>query len=85
MAERTNVILKINTHKRSYGGVKNSGWNSILDCCLIYEIFSSTKLAKTEELRNTTSIPKSLLPDYQRLLSSMPSRRLNTSKLIDNS
>ncbi|KAG4937263.1 hypothetical protein JHK85_052182 [Glycine max] len=27
----------------------------------------------------------SLLPDYQRLLSSMPSRRLNTSKLIENS
>ncbi|XP_022745761.1 N-terminal kinase-like protein isoform X2 [Durio zibethinus] len=53
--------------------------------CLIYEIFSSLKLGKTEELRNTASIPKSLLPDYQRLLSSMPSRRLNTSKLIENS
>ncbi|XVF81932.1 hypothetical protein PTKIN_Ptkin16aG0002300 [Pterospermum kingtungense] len=53
--------------------------------CLIYEIFSSIKLGKTEELRNTASIPKSLLPDYQRLLSSMPSRRLNASKLIENS
>ncbi|KAE8668509.1 hypothetical protein F3Y22_tig00112305pilonHSYRG00211 [Hibiscus syriacus] len=53
--------------------------------CLIYEIFSGTKLGKTEELRNTASIPKSLLPDYQRLLSSMPSRRLNTLKLIENS
>ncbi|KAE8728537.1 ATP-dependent RNA helicase DBP7-like isoform X1 [Hibiscus syriacus] len=53
--------------------------------CLISEIFSGTKLGKTEELRNTASIPKSLLPDYQRLLSSMPSRRLNTSKLIENS
>ncbi|KAK8674780.1 hypothetical protein V6N13_032883 [Hibiscus sabdariffa] len=53
--------------------------------CLIYEIFSGMKLGKTEELRNTSSIPKSLLPDYQRLLSSTPSRRLNTSKLIDNS
>ncbi|GMI83264.1 cytoplasmic tRNA export protein [Hibiscus trionum] len=53
--------------------------------CLIYEIFFGTKLGKTEELRNTASIPKSLLPDYQRLLSSMPSRRLNTSKLIENS
>ncbi|KAK7269069.1 hypothetical protein RIF29_21785 [Crotalaria pallida] len=53
--------------------------------CLIYELFSGTKLGKTEELRNTVSIPKSLLPDYQRLLSSMPSRRLNTSKLIENS
>ncbi|KAK7376347.1 hypothetical protein VNO78_34813 [Psophocarpus tetragonolobus] len=53
--------------------------------CLIYELFSGLKLGKTEELRNTVSIPKSLLPDYQRLLSSVPSRRLNTSKLIENS
>ncbi|CAO2822027.1 unnamed protein product [Amaranthus hypochondriacus] len=53
--------------------------------CLIYEIFAGMKLGKTEELRNTSSIPKSLLPDYQRLLSSMPSKRLNTSKLIENS
>uniref|UniRef100_A0A7N0TIA1 Protein kinase domain-containing protein n=1 Tax=Kalanchoe fedtschenkoi TaxID=63787 RepID=A0A7N0TIA1_KALFE len=53
--------------------------------CLIYELFSGVKLGKTEELRNTASIPKSLLPDYQRLLSSTPSRRLNTSKLIENS
>ncbi|XP_009779913.1 uncharacterized protein [Nicotiana sylvestris] len=53
--------------------------------CLIYELFSGTKLSKTEELRNTASIPKSLLPDYQRLLSSMPARRLNSSKLLENS
>ncbi|KAK9283162.1 hypothetical protein L1049_011394 [Liquidambar formosana] len=53
--------------------------------CFIYELFSGTKLGKTEELRITASIPKSLLPDYQRLLSSMPSRRLNTSKLLENS
>ncbi|KAI4350155.1 hypothetical protein L6164_010664 [Bauhinia variegata] len=53
--------------------------------CLIYELFSGMKLCATEELRNIVSIPKSLLPDYQRLLSSMPSRRLNTSKLIENS
>ncbi|KAM7277384.1 hypothetical protein ACFE04_019250 [Oxalis oulophora] len=53
--------------------------------CLIYELFSGLKLARTEELRNTASIPKSLLPDYQRLLSSQPSRRLNSSKLIENS
>ena len=30
-------------------------------------------------------VSQSLLPDYQRLLSSMPARRLNTSKLIENS
>ncbi|KAL7184138.1 hypothetical protein ACSBR2_026317 [Camellia fascicularis] len=53
--------------------------------CLIYELFSGMKLNKTEELRNTASIPKSLLPDYQRLLSSTPARRLNSSKLIENS
>ncbi|KAA8533965.1 hypothetical protein F0562_031482 [Nyssa sinensis] len=51
---------------------------------LIYELFSGMKLNKTEELRNAASISKSLLPDYQRLLSSMPSRRLNSSKLIEN-
>ncbi|XP_059438255.1 uncharacterized protein LOC132171061 isoform X2 [Corylus avellana] len=53
--------------------------------CLIHELFSGMKLGRTEELKNTASIPKSLLPDYQRLLSAMPSRRLNTSKLIENS
>ncbi|KAK7295170.1 hypothetical protein RJT34_18075 [Clitoria ternatea] len=53
--------------------------------CLIYEVCSGMRLGKTEELRKTGSIPKSLLPDYQRLLSSVPSRRLNTSKLIENS
>ncbi|KAH6762886.1 kinase family with ARM repeat domain-containing protein [Perilla frutescens var. hirtella] len=53
--------------------------------CLIYELFSGMKLGRTEELRNTANIPKSLLQDYQRLLSSMPSRRLNPSKLLDNS
>ncbi|XP_051143446.1 uncharacterized protein LOC127259878 isoform X2 [Andrographis paniculata] len=53
--------------------------------CLIYEIFSGMKLSRTEELRNTAGIPKSLLQDYQRLLSSMPSRRLNPSKLLENS
>ncbi|KAF9591028.1 hypothetical protein IFM89_001238 [Coptis chinensis] len=63
-------------------GMKFVNW---LISCLIYEIFTAAKLVKTEELRNTASIPKSLLPDYQRLLSSMPSRRLNTSKLIENS
>jgi SCY1-like protein 1 len=28
--------------------------------CLIYELFSGSKLAKTEELRNTVGIPKVL-------------------------
>ncbi|KAL8089507.1 hypothetical protein AgCh_039107 [Apium graveolens] len=51
--------------------------------CLIHELFYGTKLGKTEELRDTSSIPKSLLPDYQRLLSSTPSRRLNSLKLLE--
>ncbi|RZC92054.1 hypothetical protein C5167_027946 [Papaver somniferum] len=53
--------------------------------CLIYELFSGMRLAKTEELGNTAPIPKSLLPDYQKLLNIMPPHRLNTSKLIENS
>ncbi|GAA0183693.1 non-receptor serine/threonine protein kinase [Lithospermum erythrorhizon] len=43
------------------------------------------KLSKTEKLCNTSGIPKSLLPDYQRLLSSTPSRRMKSSKLLENS
>ncbi|KAI3888243.1 hypothetical protein MKW92_010111 [Papaver armeniacum] len=53
--------------------------------CLIYELFTGMRLAKTEELGNTASIPKSLLPDYQKLLNIMPPCRLNTLKLIENS
>ncbi|CAI5467360.1 unnamed protein product, partial [Closterium sp. Yama58-4] len=53
--------------------------------CLIQEVFSGHQLTRTEELRNTACIPKTLLPDYQRLLSSAPARRLNPAKLIDNS
>ncbi|KAL5724948.1 hypothetical protein ACHQM5_008148 [Ranunculus cassubicifolius] len=74
--------------KSDWAAIRNSSPWSIDSWglgCLIYEIFSGMKLAKTEELRNTAGIPKSLLPDYQRLLSSIPSRRLNSSKLIDNS
>ncbi|CAI9091892.1 OLC1v1027000C1 [Oldenlandia corymbosa var. corymbosa] len=52
--------------------------------CFIYELFSGTKLMKSDELRDTASIPKSLLPDYPRLLSSTPSRRLNSSKLLES-
>ncbi|KAK8575785.1 hypothetical protein V6N12_063442 [Hibiscus sabdariffa] len=67
-----------------YDGAKWNCYRTIAGY-LIYEIFSGMKLGETEELRHTSSIPKPLHPDYQRLLSSMPSRRLNTSKLIDNS
>ncbi|CAL5404759.1 unnamed protein product [Camellia sinensis] len=48
--------------------------------CLIYELFSGMKLSKTEELRNTASIPKY----YQRLLSSTPARsQYFQNKLVD--
>lgn len=53
--------------------------------CLIYELFTGVKLSKTEDLRNTECLPKNLLPDYQRLLGSTPIRRMNPSKLINNS
>lgn len=53
--------------------------------CFICELFSGVKLSKTEDLRNTECLSKILLPDYQRLLGSAPSRRLNPAKLINNS
>lgn len=52
--------------------------------CLIYEIFSFTKLGKSEDLRNTGAIPELLLSDYQKLLAGAPRRRLNPSKLLEN-
>ncbi|KAK9810296.1 hypothetical protein WJX72_008245 [[Myrmecia] bisecta] len=53
--------------------------------CLMQEAFSGQQLARTEDLRNTDRIPKPLLQDYQRLLSSQPSRRLNPAKLAESS
>lgn len=53
--------------------------------CLIYELFSTSKLTKTEDLRNTAQIPKALLPNYQKLLASAPARRLNSAKLLEDS
>ncbi|GAQ83172.1 Cytoplasmic tRNA export protein [Klebsormidium nitens] len=53
--------------------------------CLIQELFSAGPLRKTEDLRNTGSIPKALLPDYQRLLGAAPNRRLNPSKFVEGS
>eukprot|EP00850_Spirogloea_muscicola_P018631 SM000173S03000 [mRNA] locus=s173:126339:132282:+ [translate_table: standard] len=53
--------------------------------CLIHELFSNQKLTGTEQLRVTSAIPKVLLPAYQRLLASVPSRRLNSSTLIESS
>ncbi|KAL6509387.1 hypothetical protein OROGR_022697 [Orobanche gracilis] len=35
-------------------------WGVVSRCCLIYELFSGLKLSRTEDLRNTASIPKLL-------------------------
>ena len=50
--------------------------------CLIYELFSRSVLEKMESLRNVGILPPDLKADYQRLLSSAPSRRLNPAKLL---
>ncbi|CAL8461727.1 g1258 [Coccomyxa elongata] len=52
--------------------------------CLMQEVCSGHFLTRTEDLRNVASISKALLPDYQRLLASQPTRRLNTAKLADS-
>lgn len=51
--------------------------------CLIQEICSNGYMSSVEALRNTEVIPSALLGDYQKLLSSAPSRRLNPSKLAE--
>ncbi|GBG89859.1 hypothetical protein CBR_g49707 [Chara braunii] len=52
--------------------------------CLIQELFSGMPLKRAEDLRNTSVIPGTLLPEYQRLLGSSPTRRLNPSKLTES-
>ncbi|KAG6548110.1 hypothetical protein Mapa_010390 [Marchantia paleacea] len=53
--------------------------------CLIYEMFSGSKLTKTEDLRNTESIPKALLPAYNNLLADAPERRMDPARVIESS
>lgn len=40
-------------------------------------------MERTENLRTTSYIPRNLLAEYQRLLSSQPGRRLNPKKFLD--
>lgn len=48
--------------------------------CLMQEVFSGCELTAPEQLRNTDSIPKDLLPEYQKLLNQNPARRLSAAK-----
>ena len=52
--------------------------------CLIQEVFAQNQLNRTEDLRRTQHIPQALLPDYQRLLASTPSKRMNPSRLTNS-
>lgn len=77
------------------GEVAKSEWHVVRDGpvwavdawglgCLMQEIYSGNTLARTEDLRNTSCIPQSVLPYYQKLLASQPSRRLNSSKFAES-
>eukprot|EP00193_Tetraselmis_chui_P006190 CAMPEP_0177758280 /NCGR_PEP_ID=MMETSP0491_2-20121128/4101_1 /TAXON_ID=63592 /ORGANISM="Tetraselmis chuii, Strain PLY429" /LENGTH=752 /DNA_ID=CAMNT_0019274005 /DNA_START=433 /DNA_END=2692 /DNA_ORIENTATION=- len=52
--------------------------------CLMQEVYSGSLLGEIEQLRNTEFIPEGLKQDYQRLLGSQPSRRLNPAKLVSD-
>ncbi|KAF5836824.1 kinase-like domain-containing protein [Dunaliella salina] len=51
--------------------------------CFMQEAFSRQYLQSVENLRQTDCIPQALLGDYQKLLSSTPSRRLNPAKVAE--
>mmetsp|Transcript_346 Transcript_346/g.854 ORF Transcript_346/g.854 Transcript_346/m.854 type:complete len:822 (+) Transcript_346:2496-4961(+) len=51
--------------------------------CFMQEAFSRRYLQSVENLRQTDCIPQALLGDYQKLLSSTPSRRLNPAKVAE--
>lgn len=50
--------------------------------CLMQEAFNGRALSGPEQLTNTTAIPKPLVADYQKLLTSSPAKRLNPDKVI---
>ncbi|MEW5318095.1 MAG: hypothetical protein WDW38_009346 [Sanguina aurantia] len=52
--------------------------------CLMQEVFSCEGMQSVEDLRRTDVIPPALLSDYQKLLNSAPSRRLNPSKVAES-
>ncbi|GMH33401.1 hypothetical protein BSKO_01235 [Bryopsis sp. KO-2023] len=49
--------------------------------CLMQEVFSGQIMMSVDELRDIDHIPEALLKDYQRLLGSQATRRLNPSKV----
>ncbi|KAL2645070.1 hypothetical protein R1flu_012657 [Riccia fluitans] len=53
--------------------------------CLLYELFSGSKLTRGEELRHTEVIPLELVPAYLGLLDSNPSRRWPPARLTERS
>lgn len=52
--------------------------------CLIHEVYSGGPLSRTEDLRVIDPIPQNVLPYYQKLLASQPSRRLDPGKLAES-
>mmetsp|Transcript_8758 Transcript_8758/g.18684 ORF Transcript_8758/g.18684 Transcript_8758/m.18684 type:complete len:802 (-) Transcript_8758:459-2864(-) len=52
--------------------------------CLMQEVFSTEYMQSVENLRRTDLMPQALLADYQKLLSSAPSRRLNPAKVAES-
>ena len=77
------------------GELAKSDWSTIADGptwaidswglgCLMHEVFSGTRLTRMEELRETASIAKPVLPFYQRLLASQGSKRLNPAELVED-
>lgn len=49
--------------------------------CLMQEAFRGSALPSAEQLTNTSAIPAPLLPDYQKLLTTSPVKRLNPDKV----
>lgn len=52
--------------------------------CLMQEIFSGRRLARTEDLRELSRVPPALHKQYQRLLGSVPTRRMNPAALLES-
>ena len=78
------------------GEVGKREWGSLKGCppyavdswgigCFIQELYRGTALSEVGDLRTITGLPKTISKDYQGLLASNPSRRLNPARLLQNS
>jgi len=72
--------------KNSFAGIDAESISCIdvwMLACLIYELYNG-KYNSMEDLKKTQNIPKNLLPEYQQMLHSNPTNRLDPAGILES-